>query len=344
MADDSKWHQSGADGIAIIGSILALAFAVGTLREKKRPALRNSSGLLVFVSERSGSANLWCCALTDLRASVAAPTQMTFHQDFDVESPGCHDGRCVYAHGGGLRIIDLGAIAHQRRQQQRIEDISVRLDVRLASAASELQRFVSPLTQLEAANLNHDGTKVVITARGRVFVAVCPSEDGQPLRQHITELAVAPNHRARHACFAAQKRAKHKVTNDAPPAATAASTAATSTAAASTAAASTAAAKPSALDDAVVFTSEISGALETWLSWPAGDGGLCSAQQSFNGAELRVMNLPSPDGCWVAYHSRTAVWLHSTPQLQALHAERSGGDGVASAPTAARMPSSRRKP
>jgi tricorn protease len=78
-----------------------------------------------------------------------------------------HDGRIVYQHGADLRLLDVRAGADRE------------LDVRLSSDFDQLREnwVEKPLDFITTASIAHDGSRVVITARGRVFVA--PAKQGR---------------------------------------------------------------------------------------------------------------------------------------------------------------------
>ena len=115
-----------------------------------------------FASDRDGTMNLWSMNEDgeDLR-------QHTKHQGFDVNSPAMSGGRIVYQLGADLRIYDA-----------RTGD-SKTIPIDLASDFDHLrERWVkNPVEYLSSAHLSPDGNSVVLTARGRVFVA--PAKEGR---------------------------------------------------------------------------------------------------------------------------------------------------------------------
>src|SRR4029077_12547977 len=86
--------------------------------------------------------------------------QLTFHQGWDVTSPDLSDGRIVYQLGADLRIFDIAA------QQD------APLPVRLISDFDQLREtgVKKPGDYLTAARLSPTGDRLVLTARGQVFV------------------------------------------------------------------------------------------------------------------------------------------------------------------------------
>jgi tricorn protease len=119
-------------------------------------------GRIYFASDRDGTMNLWSMDETgkDLR-------QHTFHQGWDVTSPDLSEGRIVYQLGADLRIFDVAAN----------QDAPVA--IRLISDFDQMREtwVKKPVGFLTAARLSPDGNRVVITARGQVFVV--PAKGGR---------------------------------------------------------------------------------------------------------------------------------------------------------------------
>ena len=117
---------------------------------------------IYFVSDRDGSMNLWSMKDTggDLR-------QHTHHRDWDVKSPAISNGRIVYQLGPDLRLYDIAATTDQL------------IPITLASDFDqEREKWIkNPMEYLTAAHLSPDGDRIVLTARGEVFVA--PAEQGR---------------------------------------------------------------------------------------------------------------------------------------------------------------------
>ena len=112
-------------------------------------------GRLAFASDRDGTVNLWSMAPdgSDLK-------QHTFHQGWDVKSPDLSQGRVVYQLGADLYLHDLATGSGGR------------LEVRLASDFDQQRErwLEKPMEYLTAAHLSPTGDRVVLTARGQVFV------------------------------------------------------------------------------------------------------------------------------------------------------------------------------
>lgn len=120
------------------------------------------NGRVYFVSDRDGTLNLWSMDPDggDLR-------QHTFHDGWDVLDPAQQDGRIVYRMGANIRIYDIRS--HRDRP----------VPVRLASDLDQMRvKWVDePLEYLSAAHIAPAGDRLVLTARGEVFVA--PVERGR---------------------------------------------------------------------------------------------------------------------------------------------------------------------
>ncbi len=134
---------------------------------------------IVFLSDRDGVMNLWSMDREgkDLR-------QLTSHRDFEVRSPSLGGSRVVYQHGAGLRAFNLDSGADQA------------LAINLVSDFDQLrERWIrKPLDQFTSANLSRDGSRLAVTARGRVATAGVGE-----LRR--VDLAVPAGARARNASF-----------------------------------------------------------------------------------------------------------------------------------------------
>ncbi len=122
-------------------------------------------GRVYFVTDPDGTMNLWSM---DERGSDSR--QHTRHSGWDVKEPSLSEGRIVYQMGADLWLYDIA------RDQSRL------IPITLASDFDQLrERWVEdPMEYLTAAHLNPDGTSVVLTARGRVFVA--PARQGRLVR------------------------------------------------------------------------------------------------------------------------------------------------------------------
>ena len=113
-------------------------------------------GRLYFASDRDGTLNLWSMAPDGGKLK-----QLTKHSGWDVLSPSLSGDRIVYQLGADLHVFDI------RSGKER------QLDIRLASDLDQLrEKWVDePFDYLSDAHVAPDGRRVVLTVRGRVFVA-----------------------------------------------------------------------------------------------------------------------------------------------------------------------------
>jgi len=118
-----------------------------------------------FITDRDGTMNVWSMGEdgSDLR-------QQTHHSGWDVRDAALHHGRIVYQSGADLWLYDIGA------DQTRV------LSITLSSDFDQLrERWVKkPMQYLTSVHIHPKGESVVLTARGRVFVA--PAKQGRRLR------------------------------------------------------------------------------------------------------------------------------------------------------------------
>lgn len=113
-------------------------------------------GRVYFVTDRDGTMNLW-----SMNPEGGDLRQHTFHSGWDVRTPYLHNGRIVYACGADLWLFDIA--------QNRTSLIPITL----SSDFDQLrERWVTnPMEYVTAVHLHPKGESVVLTARGRVFVA-----------------------------------------------------------------------------------------------------------------------------------------------------------------------------
>lgn len=117
---------------------------------------------LYFLSDRDGTMNLW-----SIKADGSDPRQHTHHRHFDIMGASLHEGRVAYQMGADIRLHDIAS------GDDRLVPIT------LASDFDQLrERWISkPVSYLTDAHLSPKGDRVVLTARGQVFVA--PVEEGR---------------------------------------------------------------------------------------------------------------------------------------------------------------------
>lgn len=119
----------------------------------KAPMVWN--GRVYFASDRDGAMNLW-----SIKPDGTDAKQHTKHKEFDVASPSMGGGRIVYQHGADLRLYDIAAAS----------DKSIAITLESDFDHSREKWIKDPVEFLSDAHPSPDGTKVVATARGRVFV------------------------------------------------------------------------------------------------------------------------------------------------------------------------------
>jgi tricorn protease len=122
-------------------------------------------GRVYFVTDRDGTMNIWSMDEDggDLR-------QHTRHSGWDVKNPSLSQGRIVYQLGADLWLYDIAG------------DRTRLVPITLASDFDQLrEKWVKdPMRYLTSAHIGPEGTSVVLTARGRVFVA--PARQGRLVR------------------------------------------------------------------------------------------------------------------------------------------------------------------
>ena len=134
-------------------------------------------GRVYFASDRDGTMNIWSMDSNGKNAK-----QLTRHKGMDLQSPAQGDGRIVYQLGADLWVLDLSSGKDEL------------LPIQIPSDFDHLrERWVhNPMEYLTSAHLSPDGSKVVLTARGNVFVA--PVSQGR-----LVEATYEKGHRFREA-------------------------------------------------------------------------------------------------------------------------------------------------
>lgn len=122
-------------------------------------------GRVFFVSDRDGTMNVFSMA-----PDGSDVQQHTERDGWDAKDPDESDGRIVYQSGADLYIYTVAS------------DSERKLDIRLSSDFDQTrERWVEdPNDYLTAASLSPNGDRVVLTARGQVFVA--PTKAGRFVR------------------------------------------------------------------------------------------------------------------------------------------------------------------
>lgn len=111
---------------------------------------------IYFVSDRDGTMNIW-----SMNESGADLRQHTFHKDFDVRSISLSAGKIAYRRAADIWLYDITT------GQYSI------VPIKLSSDLDQLREKweTNPMEYLTSAHIDSTGEKVVLTARGRIFVA-----------------------------------------------------------------------------------------------------------------------------------------------------------------------------
>ena len=122
-------------------------------------------GRVYFLSDRDGVMNVW--SMTPEGKDLK---QHTRHKDFDAQSASLSDGRIAYQYGADIRLLDL------KSGKDAVVPIT------LVSDFDQLrERWVrKPAQYLTSGHVAPDGSGMVFTARGEVFVA--PAKPGRLVR------------------------------------------------------------------------------------------------------------------------------------------------------------------
>lgn len=123
------------------------------------------NGRVYFVTDRDGTMNIW-----SMQADGGDLRQHTEHAGWDVRDPDLSAGRVVYQLGADLWTYDVAAAEAEI------------VPITLASDFEQLrEKWETETVQyLTSAHLHPQGESVVLTARGRVFVA--PAGNGRLLQ------------------------------------------------------------------------------------------------------------------------------------------------------------------
>lgn len=113
-------------------------------------------GRVYFVTDRDGTMNVW-----SMDENGGGLAQHTRHSGWDVKKPALDAGRLVYQVGADLWLYDIDTAAERM------------LSISLPSDFDQLREkwAKKPMDLLTSAHLHPKGDSVVLTARGRVFVA-----------------------------------------------------------------------------------------------------------------------------------------------------------------------------
>ena len=120
------------------------------------------NGRVYFLSDRDGAMNLW-----SMDENGKNLKQHTRHQGWDAKDASLSQGRIVYQMGADLRVFDIAS------------GVDKVIPIELSSDFDHLrERWIkTPFDYTTAVHVSPDGTSVVLTSRGRVFVA--PLKNGR---------------------------------------------------------------------------------------------------------------------------------------------------------------------
>jgi tricorn protease len=113
-------------------------------------------GRVYFASDRDGTMNLW-----SMRDDGSDLRQHTRHAGWDVAGPSLGQGKIAYQLGADIRVYDIAA------------DTDRAVPIILTSDFDQTREHwvKQPMEYVTAVHLAPDGSRVVLTARGRIFVA-----------------------------------------------------------------------------------------------------------------------------------------------------------------------------
>ncbi len=149
-----KFQQGAAEAVELTGDFSG---------ESHSPMWWN--GRVYFVSDRDGTMNIW-----SMDESGGDLRQHTQHSGWDVKNPSLSQGRIVYQLRVDLRVYDIASSQDSE------------IPITLASDFDQMREkwIKNPMQYLTSVHIHPEGESVVLTARGRVFVA--PVGNGRLVR------------------------------------------------------------------------------------------------------------------------------------------------------------------
>ncbi len=115
-----------------------------------------------FVTDRDGTMNLW-----SMDSNGHDLQQLTKHKGLDVKWPSLSEGRIAYQLGADVHVVDIAS------KEEHLVPITISSDL-----DQERVKWVkNPSEYLTGSHLSPDGDRLVLTARGQIFVA--PVEQGR---------------------------------------------------------------------------------------------------------------------------------------------------------------------
>lgn len=120
------------------------------------------NGRIYFVSDRDGVMNIW-----SMNENGGSLRQLTHSTGWDVQAASMRDGHIAYQLGADIHVFDVAS------------DSDRQVDISLTSDFDQTREhfITNPAAYLTALAPSADGSRVVLTARGQVFVA--PTEPGR---------------------------------------------------------------------------------------------------------------------------------------------------------------------
>lgn len=111
---------------------------------------------IYFLSDRDGTMNIWA-----MNPNGGDLTQLTSHKGWDVKGASLSQGRIAYQLGADLRLLDIAS------KNDSLIPITLASDF-----DQEREKWVQkPMEYLSTVHVAPDGERLVLTARGQVFIA-----------------------------------------------------------------------------------------------------------------------------------------------------------------------------
>jgi len=113
-------------------------------------------GRIYFATDRDGTMNIW--SMNEVGGDLK---QHTAHSGWDVQAPALNNGKIVYQLGADIHLFDIASTKDRK------------IPITLASDFDQTREnwVKKPMDYLTDAHISPDGSQIVRTARGRVFVA-----------------------------------------------------------------------------------------------------------------------------------------------------------------------------
>ncbi len=121
--------------------------------ESHKPMWYN--GRVFFISDRDGIMNIW-----SMDSNGNDLEQHTKHDEYDVRYANVHNGKIVYQHAADIWLLDISTGNYNR------------VNISLASDLDQLREKwdENPSRYITSVSSDPNGNKIVVTARGRVFI------------------------------------------------------------------------------------------------------------------------------------------------------------------------------